>query len=79
MNKLTKTQFARPIVRDAMPCRGFADIFPFRRRARRALVCVWRTDPETGRLACSWTEPTDGDQCLARDLGEPPPALLIAA
>jgi hypothetical protein len=79
MNKLTKIQFARPIVRDAMPCHVFADIVPFRRRARRALVCVWRTDPETGRLACSWTESTDGDQCLARDLGEPPPALLIAA
>jgi hypothetical protein len=78
MNKLTKTQFARPIVRDAMACRVFADIIPFR-RARRALVCVWRTDPETGRLACSWTQPTDGDHGLARDLGEPPPAFLIAA
>ncbi len=70
MNKLTKTQFARPIV---------AEIIPFRRRVRRALVCVWRTDLETGRLACSWTKPTDDDQCRARDLGEPPPALPIAA
>jgi hypothetical protein len=79
MNKLTKVQFARPIVRDAMPCRVFADITPFRRRARRALVCVWMTDPERGRLACSWTKPTDGHQCLARDASEPPPALLVAA
>ena len=79
MNKLTKVQFARPINRDAMPCRAFAAIVPFRRRPRRALVCVWRTDPETGRLACSWTEPTDVGRCLLRDAGEPPPALLIAA
>ena len=79
MNKLTKIQFARPIVRDAMPRHLFAEIVPFRRRARRALVCVWTTDPETGRLACHWTRPTDGDQGLARDLGEPPPALPIAA
>ena len=84
MNKLTKVQFARPIVRDAMPCRVFANIIPFRRipfrrRARRSLVCAWTNDPETGRLACSWTKPTDGDQCLARDAGEPPPALQIAA
>jgi hypothetical protein len=79
MNKLTKTQFAHPIVRDAMPRRAFAEIIPFPRRARRALICVWTTDPETGRLACHWTRPTDGDQCLARDLGEPPPALQIAA
>ncbi len=79
MNKLTKIQFARPIVRDAMLCRVFADIIPFRRRARRTLVCVWTTDPVTGRLACSWTTPTDGDQCLARDAGEPPPKLRIAA
>jgi hypothetical protein len=79
MNKLTKIQFARPIIRDATPCRVFADIIPFRRRARRALVCVWRADPETGRLACFWEEPTDGEQCFARDAGEPPPALQIAA
>ena len=78
MNKLTKIQFARPIVRDARPRRVFAEIILFR-RARRSLDCVWTTDPETGRLACHWTKPTDGDQRLARDLGEPPPALLIAA
>lgn len=79
MNKLTKIQFARPIARDAMPRRIFAGITPFGRGARRALVCVWTTDPETGRLACHWTTPTDGEQGLPRDLSEPPPALAIAA
>jgi hypothetical protein len=79
MNKLTKILFARPIARDAMSCRGSAVVIPFHRRARRALVCVWTTDPETGRLVCSWTEPTEGDECLARDSGEPPPAFQIAA
>jgi hypothetical protein len=79
MNKLTNIQFARPNVRDAMLCRAFADVIPFRRRARRTLVCVWTTDRVTGRLACSWTTPTDGDQYLVRDAGEPPPKPRIAA
>ena len=79
MNKLTKIQFARPIVRDAMPRCVFAEIMPFGRRARRALICIWTTDPETGRLACHWTRPTGGDPGLARDFGEPPPAFPIAA
>ena len=73
-----ENQFGAPDRSDAMAA-AFSRTLSRFRRARRALVCVWRTDPETGRLACSWTQPTDGDQGLARDLGEPPPAFLIAA
>ena len=44
------------------------------------LVGAWTIDPETGRLVCSWTEPHGrAIQCLARDAGEPPSALPIAA
>ena len=56
MNKLTKILFTRPIARDVIPFRDSGEVIPVCRRARRALICVWTLDPETGRLVCSWSE-----------------------
>lgn len=76
MKKLTKIKIARPIPLDARPR---AEISPVPRLARRALICVWTADPETGRLICSWTRPMDGDRACVSDPAEPPSTLRIAA
>ena len=78
MNKLIKILFTRPIARDVIPFRDSGEV-PVCRRARRALICVWTPDPETGRLVCSWRRPSDVEGSLTQDAGEPPPALQIAA
>ena len=80
MNKLIKILFTRPIARDAIPSRDSGEVIPVCRRARRALICVWTPDPETGRLICSWIKPGDENRSLTRDAEEPPSfALQIAA
>ena len=76
MNKLTKILFTRPIGRDAIASRASA---AFHHRKRWTLVCVWMTDPGTGRLFCSWTKPTDVDRCFERHSNEPAPSVRIAA
>ena len=48
MNKLIKILFTRPIARDVIPFRDSGEVIPVCRRARRALICVWTPDPETG-------------------------------
>ena len=76
MNKLTKIPSARASAREQVG--AGAKILPLRRPARRALICVWRPDPASGRLVCSWREPMAADEHAARAC-EPPPALLRAA
>jgi hypothetical protein len=78
MNKLTKIRSARALGRNEAVFR--AEFLPLRRGTRRALVCVWRRDPATGRLACSWTEAAEeAESFLMRSSAEPPPAFSIAA
>lgn len=79
MNKLTKSLFARQILRDAIPFRMGEEAIPVRCRARPALLCVWTPDPETGRLICTWKRPTDENNSATQDAEEPLPALQMAA
>jgi hypothetical protein len=74
MKKLTKIPFA--LARESTG--AGAEILPLRPRARRALICVWRRDPASGRLICSWVEPTGAVRGAERNC-DPPPALLRAA
>jgi len=69
MNKLTKVDFARPLVPGAKTPR---------RCDHRRLVCFWTSNPTSGRLAGSW-ESAGADRRTARKAGEPPPVLAIAA
>ncbi len=78
MNKVIKILFTRPIARVVIPFRDSGEVRVCR-RTRRALICVWTPDPETGRLVCSWRRPSDVEGSLTQDAGEPPPALQIAA
>lgn len=79
MNKFTKIQVARPVARVARPARAGAGTSPIPRLTRRALICVWTADADTGRLVCSWRRPTDADRQQALDASEPPSTLRIAA
>ena len=61
MNKLTNIQTARrpfqDVVRVAAPS-GVIDSFAIR---RRELVRTWTIDPVLGRLVCSWSQRSRGE------------------
>lgn len=78
MNKLTAIAFARPFARSAPSFRAEAQIVAFRRRARRAPLCVWTLDAASGRLLCVWTDEAEADPRLTQDIDEPPPSRLAA-
>jgi hypothetical protein len=80
MKKLTKICFAPSGVRDAGAFPGGAvKSGPMLRAPRRLLVCVWKRDPLSGRLVCSWIEPAQADENPAWNSNEPPPSFALAA
>jgi hypothetical protein len=79
MKKLTKICFAPSGVRDAANFPGAVKSGPTLRALRRPLVCVWKRDPLSGRLVCSWIEPAPADENPAWNSNEPPPSFALAA